>query len=363
MRDVGAALGVLPAVFDLGDASSAGVTARVLERAVRGGLVHRLSRGLFTPTAVWRAAEARQRHLLLATAAARRFPTLTLSHHTAALVHGLPSPLRLPDWVALTSDRSDNTCPSGRLSPGWSRRRSRRRTSSRGGGCVSPSPTARWSTVFAACRYRTPSPSVMRHYGDASSPGSGWSPCAGSRPAGPGCAPSTSAPACSTRPARRGSSPGRSPSCGSWGSRSPLRRWPSTTPGARFVGRVDGLWREGGTVVEADGAGKYLGEFDADGPSGLAAARAVVAEKVREDRLRSCGLEVVRSDVPGCAAAAGRRGEGARRPRTRRSRALHRPPGAEPVVARALVHPIPRAGCPGCSETTDSGPLRPSMGC
>ena len=115
MRDVGAALGALPAVFDLGDASSAGVTARVLERAVRRGLVHRLSRGLFTPTAVWRAADARQRHLLLAAAAARRFPTLTFSHHTAALVHGLPSPLRLPDWVALTSDRSDNTCASGRL--------------------------------------------------------------------------------------------------------------------------------------------------------------------------------------------------------------------------------------------------------
>ena len=62
--------------------------------------------------------------------------------------------------------------------------------------------------------------------------------------------------------------------------------------------RPRGLWPEGGTVVEADGAGKYLGEFDTDGPSGLAAARAVVAEKVREDRLRSCGLEVVRYDVP-----------------------------------------------------------------
>jgi hypothetical protein len=67
----------------------------------------------------------------------------------------------------------------------------------------------------------------------------------------------------------------------------------------RFVGRVDGLWTEGGTVAEADGMGKYLGQFDPDGPSAAAAARAVVAEKIREDRLRGCGLEVVRFDVPG----------------------------------------------------------------
>ena len=82
------------------------------------------------------------------------------------------------------------------------------------------------------------------------------------------------------------------------GDRGPLlRRWPSTTPADASS---DGWTACGarGTVVEADGAGKYLGEFDADGPSGLAAARAVVAEKVREDRLRSCGLEVVRYDVP-----------------------------------------------------------------
>ena len=49
-----------------------------------------------------------------------------------------------------------------------------------------------------------------------------------------------------------------------------------------------------GTVAEADGAGKYLGELTLDGPSGAAAARLVLAEKIREDRLRGTGLEVVR---------------------------------------------------------------------
>ena len=61
-----------------------------------------------------------------------------------------------------------------------------------------------------------------------------------------------------------------------------------------FLARVDGLWREHGTVAEADGAGKYLGQLNPDGPSGEAAARLVLEEKVREDRLRSTGLEVVR---------------------------------------------------------------------
>jgi len=65
----------------------------------------------------------------------------------------------------------------------------------------------------------------------------------------------------------------------------------------RFLGRVDGLWRDDATVAEADGRGKYLGQFDPNGASAEAAARAVVAEKVREDRMRECGLEFVRWDL------------------------------------------------------------------
>jgi len=65
----------------------------------------------------------------------------------------------------------------------------------------------------------------------------------------------------------------------------------------RFLGRVDGLWLEVGVVAEADGCGKYLGEFDPDGASGQAAARVVLAEKAREDRIRDCGLEFVRWSV------------------------------------------------------------------
>ena len=57
----------------------------------------------------------------------------------------------------------------------------------------------------------------------------------------------------------------------------------------RFVGRVDGMWRERGDRAEADGAGSTSASSTPDGPSGAAAARLVLAEKVREDRLRAPG--------------------------------------------------------------------------
>lgn len=52
--------------------------------------------------------------------------------------------------------------------------------------------------------------------------------------------------------------------------------------GGRFVARVDFLLEEEGVVIEVDGMGKYEDIRD------------LRAEKVREDRLRELGYEVVR---------------------------------------------------------------------
>ena len=49
-----------------------------------------------------------------------------------------------------------------------------------------------------------------------------------------------------------------------------------------FVARVDFLWSDFGIVGEADGAGKYINRG------------ALVAEKLREDRLRRLGYLMVR---------------------------------------------------------------------
>lgn len=67
----------------------------------------------------------------------------------------------------------------------------------------------------------------------------------------------------------------------------------------RFVGRVDALWPDLGLVGEADGLGKYDlppgGRSDAGGVSTL--RRNVHLERVRENRLRDLGLDVVRWDT------------------------------------------------------------------
>ena len=64
-----------------------------------------------------------------------------------------------------------------------------------------------------------------------------------------------------------------------------------------FVARVDALWERHGVIGEADGAGKYLGDFDSFGDrSPEAVARRVIAAGVRESRLRDLGFGVVRWD-------------------------------------------------------------------
>jgi hypothetical protein len=62
-----------------------------------------------------------------------------------------------------------------------------------------------------------------------------------------------------------------------------------------LIGFTDFFWRDRGTVGEFDGHGKYLrDEFT----GGRSAADIVLAEKVREDRLRALGLGVFRWDWP-----------------------------------------------------------------
>lgn len=61
--------------------------------------------------------------------------------------------------------------------------------------------------------------------------------------------------------------------------------------GAGHVATVDFYWKAAGIVGEFDGRAKYS---DPAYLRGRTASQAVVAEKVREDRIRSCRLHVVR---------------------------------------------------------------------
>jgi hypothetical protein len=296
MIDVIALLLHLPSVFGHPEAQAAGLSGRTLERAVRGGDVRRLTRGVFVADAVWRHASPRDRHLLLVRASVRLQPRAVVSHHSAALVHGLPIPWRLPPWVAMTTDGSARTATA--------------RTLLRLEPARLPQSDVDLSAVVAVT-------TVDRTVID----------CLRELPLGDGVAIADAA-------LRSGSV---SPSS-LQRMRAGQRGWPYITKAdralpildgrrenwfeswsftrlwqlgieppepqvevydqrGRLLGRVDGLWLDEGVVAEADGSGKYFGEFDPDGASGPGAARIVVAEKVREDRIRDCGLEFVRWGV------------------------------------------------------------------
>jgi hypothetical protein len=64
-----------------------------------------------------------------------------------------------------------------------------------------------------------------------------------------------------------------------------------------FLAEVDFVWDEYRTVLETDGRKKYIDDKPEDKPEQVEAGRSkgvLWHEKLREDRLRDCGLEVVR---------------------------------------------------------------------
>lgn len=64
----------------------------------------------------------------------------------------------------------------------------------------------------------------------------------------------------------------------------------------RFVARVDGYWPHLQVAGEADGDGKFLGDFDGD-RSPEATSRRWLAAQQRADRLRALGIGVARWGV------------------------------------------------------------------
>lgn len=96
----------LPAVFTLTDLRRRGITKEQAEYRVLRGVWHRLRRGVYCSAEMWRRADAEQRHILAGTAmvlAAEGQASLALSHTSAAVVHGLPVPVRALRVVTLTS--------------------------------------------------------------------------------------------------------------------------------------------------------------------------------------------------------------------------------------------------------------------
>ncbi len=109
MLDLEAAAGALPQPFTSAAARSVGLSRDVLARGLRRGLLIRLAHGAYVLARVWDDAGLRGQHLLLVAAASSQRPGSCVTHHSAALVHGLPMPIDCPPFVSLTTDRTRRT--------------------------------------------------------------------------------------------------------------------------------------------------------------------------------------------------------------------------------------------------------------
>jgi hypothetical protein len=284
-------LHALPQPFSPSDAARLAVTRGQLAHALHVGLVERLARGLYAEVG-WRSLDLRDRHVGLAHAAYRMCGGAVISHSSAAVLWGLPLPRRLALRATMTLLADRRTSPAASWIHLHRAGLDVADVVERDGLLV----TAPHRTVADCLRSMTPGDGVAVGDGalheclvgraeivDAVRRQHGW----------PG----------SRRAARW--LPVLDGRRESW-----LESW-SVPALSRFgidpaepqveifdelglVGRVDNLWQSSGVVGEADGSGKYLGAFDADGPSARRAAQVVLAEKEREDRLRGTGLEVVR---------------------------------------------------------------------
>jgi hypothetical protein len=75
--------------------------ARAQQRAVRNGALIRVGHGAFVTRAAWEQANRRERHVARATAAHTVAPRTVVSHASAAIVHGLPWIVPVPERVTV----------------------------------------------------------------------------------------------------------------------------------------------------------------------------------------------------------------------------------------------------------------------
>lgn len=286
----------LPLAFDRDDAAAAGFSRHQFQRLIGGPDVVTVAPRTHADAVAWLLASRVDRHLALSRVAADRYAGSVLSHTSAALWHGLPHPRNVPDAVCLTVDK---LTPVGDDQPWVDLQRSRL--------------PERFVTTVRDVRVTSLDRTVVD--------------CLRSLPRADGLAVADRAVRLGVPPAdlitvRRLQSRWPGVRRARWGigvvdgrretwlesaSVAALDGWglPVPTPqvdvrdratGA-FIGRVDLLWRALRVAGEADGRGKYRGDFDGD-TSALAVADRLIAADIRADRLREVGLGVVRWGTP-----------------------------------------------------------------
>ncbi len=286
----------LPQPFTRADAAACGVSRHRLATLARHGELTRPATGLYAVAAAWGLLDPRERHAALTRAAVRIVPDAPVSHLSAAVLLGLPTPRGRLGPVTLTDlggSRTSRAPSFVRLHradiPGEHVR------SLRGVPCTVPT-----RTLLDCCR-SLPVADALAVADSAARRGllgfTGLAEMRRFQRRWPGVRKADDVLAL-LDPRREG-----------WfesASAARLQREgvPLGVPQVavhdgwgELVGRVDVYWPEHGLVGEADGLGKYLGDVDpAMDRRSRAVALRVVAAGRRESRLRDLGLEVVRWD-------------------------------------------------------------------
>src|SRR3712207_818946 len=91
------------------EAPGLGLSPGRLPGLVRRGHLVRVERGVYAVSTAWQAQSPQQRHLGLVRAAVRLVPRAVVSHRSAALVHGLPTPYGASGAVRMTVPADDRT--------------------------------------------------------------------------------------------------------------------------------------------------------------------------------------------------------------------------------------------------------------
>jgi hypothetical protein len=279
----------LPLLFSRADAAGHGLARARFDRwRLRGDLVQ-VAPGLFAEAVRWHLTDREERHVALSRAAAARYDGAAVSHASAVLLWGLPAPRHLPARPQLTVAKR-----------------------------VHASDDSDWCRVL---RCALPDRHVERRQGVLVTTLARTAvDCFRSLPL-------ADALAVADAVVSRGVTPGELV-----GVRKEQARWPNIgrarlglglVDGRReswlesasvaglfgllprpvpqvdvldhgeHLGRVDLLWRALRVVGEADGRGKFRGDFDADTSQAAVAERLIRAD-VRARRLEEAGLGVVR---------------------------------------------------------------------
>lgn len=283
----------LPQPFLWTEAQAAGLSHAALSSAVRRREVIKIAPALYAVREPWLELDSTNVHIALARAAQASIPDAVVSHVSAALVHGLPSPQGPAGKVTLTARTSSRTS----YPDDWRRVLQASLPDdhlSTAGGIEVTGPARTVVDSFRQSRFRDALAIADAALRDGLVAAEDLHAMRAFQVRWPGI-----------RLADEGLAlvDGRRESWLESASVAVAHRRGYTVPESQicihdmeglFVARVDHLWRRAGVIGEADGRGKYCGTFDAVEATVEQIAEVVLAERDRERGLESLGFAVAR---------------------------------------------------------------------